>query len=47
MHNTSDIFASLINWINQSTVNGVELNDEMIRAKKSWVINQGKVEFNE
>ena len=34
-------------WIVQSSVERVEFNDEMIEAKKSWVINQGKDYVNE
>ena len=34
-------------WIGQSSVERVEFNDEMIEAKKSWVINQGKDYINE
>ena len=34
-------------WIGQSSVERVEFNDEMIQAKKSWVINHGKDYINE
>ena len=35
------------NWIKQSKENSVQLNETMIQAKKTWFINQEKVDVEE